>query len=105
VVMKLICDFCSSLDIQWKYEAKSFSIQTDLTLWVSEGHWAACSACSELIESEKWQELTKRSVQTSEQLRVLAELLTADETNLVTESIQAFHQEFCKHRIGERVAL
>jgi len=57
-----ICDFCSSPDIHWRYEANNFLEVT--TMWGSAGDWAACNECHALIEADDRTGLTNRSVDT-----------------------------------------
>lgn len=60
---ELICDFCSSPDITRSYPCEEFEmIEIGSIHQVSEGAWAACTPCAELIDADKWEELAVRSV-------------------------------------------
>jgi hypothetical protein len=60
-----ICDFCPGLN-----PIRVFRAWDCIVPWksgnginhLSEGGWAACATCAELVDGEKWAELTARSV-------------------------------------------
>ena len=56
----LICDFCSSPDVRWRYPARSFVIPK--YAWESVTDWAACGECKRLIEAGNHDGLITRSV-------------------------------------------
>jgi len=101
------CDFCNSREIAWRYRAESFVIDTLMTIqgkqirfpWGSEGDWAACEFCSNLIETDKWEELADHSTQTSPFL----ELLRPSEISGLRVAIAQLHQTFNQKRIGQRM--
>jgi hypothetical protein len=68
--MEPICDFCSSPDIVKDYACESFEA-FDLQkkgrrmIGTSEGRWASCQICADLIDNNLWEELAQRSYETS----------------------------------------
>src|SRR5215471_10485187 len=57
-----ICDFCSDPNPIRVYAAADFMVEKTSHLpQVSEGAWSACRNCSDLINAEKWNELTHRA--------------------------------------------
>jgi hypothetical protein len=64
--MSMRCDFCFAPDARWVYWTKEFEehltvLKRKANLTAEEGGWAACEACSELIEQEDLKGLTKRA--------------------------------------------
>lgn len=55
-----MCDFCGKQEVSWIYPAEDFSI--DHMNWASEGGWAACGDCSELIEDGEYKGLIDRAM-------------------------------------------
>jgi hypothetical protein len=47
---EVICDFCSSPDVRWSYQAVDFVIDEPRIEWGSRGGWAACDTCHDYIE-------------------------------------------------------
>ncbi len=98
-----ICDFCSSPDVAWQYEAISanvFEIE-DLTL-ASVGGWAACETCSALIEAGDREGLRQHSLAT------LAETFPCPLPDEVLkdydEFLESIHDLFFLCKYGERKA-
>jgi len=58
----IICDFCSSPDVTRRYRAKSFV--DPARLGISDGDWAACDVCADLVDGEHWKALENRSIET-----------------------------------------
>lgn len=56
----IICDFCSSPDVVWSYPAADFVLSD--TGQASEGAWAACHECAELVQAGDREGLLKRSL-------------------------------------------
>jgi|GEM_PF-4186292 len=57
------CDFCNASvpDIR-TFDAAPVSITVDnTTIYFCDSKWAACAACSQLIDEGRWDELTERS--------------------------------------------
>jgi hypothetical protein len=56
-----MCDFCSERPTTQIYACKNFLVprtQTAVFQRESVGAWAACRACAELVDGERWSELT-----------------------------------------------
>lgn len=51
-----VCDFCSDKRVRWEYDCEDFTIAD----WGSSGQFAACDACSALIEAADWDALKTR---------------------------------------------
>jgi hypothetical protein len=60
VAMK--CDFCSSADPRWRFEAAPFALDFGPVLATSDAGWAACDACCQLIVKGDRVGLTDRAV-------------------------------------------
>lgn len=63
----LRCDFCSSPDVKWDYPAEDFMVKMPKDApadWGSEGGFAACDLCHDLIEKDDRNGLLDRSVKT-----------------------------------------
>jgi len=58
------CDFCSNRPVFKVYSCRNFLVPWTKH-WVfqheSVGAWAACQKCAELIDAEKWSQLSARS--------------------------------------------
>lgn len=60
-----ICDFCSALDVAWRYPAHTFVAYVVAgVVGESVGDWAACPVCHGLIEAGDRTGLLERSLQT-----------------------------------------
>ena len=59
-----VCDFCTSHPIFKSYSCRNFLVPWSKH-WVfqheSVGGWAACRKCADLIDAEKWSELSDRA--------------------------------------------
>jgi len=100
----VICDFCSTPEVNWRYPCDNFTIflilqkgngQTNRVSWSSTGDWKACADCSHLIEAGDWDGLAQRCV-----------ILRHPELPLVIqrevkESILVLHKEFQNNRRTE----
>lgn len=83
----MFCDFCYSTRVTWSYPCESFTF----LFMNSEGYWAACDICHELIESGDNVALMNRAMK------------TADEQGIYfpEDLMLEFHEMFREHRIGE----
>lgn len=60
----IICDFCSAPEVQWRYHARNIRLGSLFGVeHMSEGDWAACSPCRELIDAGDREGLLKRSIE------------------------------------------
>lgn len=60
--MDIICDFCSSPKVTWRYPARNI-LMTDIQA-LSVGDWAACDTCHDIIERDGQPGITARTVET-----------------------------------------
>ena len=88
----LFCDFCTEPHPTWGYPAKSFELDVGLPVGlVSEGGWAACDVCHDLIEADKRDALLARA------LDKLVGQLPMDEAR---ELMATLHGRFFANRCG-----
>jgi hypothetical protein len=94
------CDFCSEQPVLWDYPSKDFVVK-GLQNWSSDGHWAACQTCHDLIEAGRYAELAERSVGTAPAAigRPLSEAELTDQRAF----INSVHRQFRESRLGEPV--
>ncbi len=98
-----ICDFCSSPDVSWNYDAISANaFQVEEITLASIGGWAACETCSTLIEAGDREGLRKHSLAT------LAETSPCPLPDVVMQDYDEFfksvHDLFFLCKYGERKA-
>lgn len=92
------CDFCSELEPSWSYPAKDFvALQIGAILSTSEGSWAACDTCRELIESGDRNGLADRSAA----LWVVANPDSAEVMECLRGELRRIHDLFFANRRGE----
>lgn len=60
---QLLCDFCNeSATAARSYDAAPLSMKVDRTVvYFCDSKWAACPVCAQLIDENRWDELTGRS--------------------------------------------
>lgn len=92
-----VCDFCGVEDPVWAYRCGDF-VSDESATWTaaSLGSWAACHACSDLIEADEWEALAAYCV-TMIESRYGKMTGGAEKT---TRTIQGLFRE---HRVGDRV--
>ncbi len=57
------CDFCSTSPISRSYDAAPIHIDVGSAfVHFCDTRWAACSICASLIDQNRWDDLTERSV-------------------------------------------
>ena len=93
----LKCDFCSSPEIRWRYPCKSFVTPTLDAM--SNGDWAACDDCRDLVESGKYHELAAKTVKTWP--HKLSDFQKRD----VTEYVLSLQALFRAYRSGPAIQL
>ena len=94
---ELICDSCSGGPIYKSYPARDFSVVTGREVdSVSKGDWAACKACAELIDQEKWDELADRT------LAALPQGCPSDPAvkDALYSFVKSLHSRFREHRLS-----
>lgn len=91
----IICDFCSNENVTRRYKCPSFKMldTPEYTHW-SEGDWAACDTCAELIDAGKLPELTERSLEAF----VIFPMLDTEEKAAYREMLTNAHQRFDKEK-------
>lgn len=57
-----VCDFCLSPDVTWEFPATSMPLVGHPLIGESEGEWAACNGCKELIEAHRLGPLVERAI-------------------------------------------
>ena len=85
----MFCDFCYSTQVTWSYPCESF----EFLLSDSEGNWAACNICHDLIECGDNIALMQRAMDTAENNGMF----------LRPELMLEFHDLFRENRIGEAI--
>jgi hypothetical protein len=92
------CDFCTAEPIQKMYSCANFLWQSqNIFSHGSVGEWAACRECAELIDNEKWNSLTERS------LRYFLRKHTVPryDVPILREQFCGIHELFRQHRLPE----
>jgi hypothetical protein len=59
--MNLVCDFCLEGNPRWAYPARDFDLQVGPVAHHSQGGWAACPTCHDLIERDDFEQLLQRA--------------------------------------------
>jgi hypothetical protein len=100
------CDFCSTYQILWRYPARDFTMDVGPGYdpegeghdhdWGSDGDWAACSWCHDLIEAENRGGLAYRSA-----VRFAVEHEVP--LSAILPRIADLHEKFWEHRMGPGV--
>lgn len=88
----LICDFCSSSSVVWRYPTRSFNLTQIKARSVED--WAACENCHDLIEEGQWQALAVRSLATCTDAKLLY---------WSREFLRELHAKFNSHRMGPAI--
>ena len=85
-----ICDFCSAPKPARRYSCRPFKMTGPKLR--SVGGWAACNACAELIDADRWEDLADRSVDSFlKKYPVIAR-------ERALREIQELHQQFRDNR-------
>ncbi len=57
-----ICDFCNDPSVACSYEAAPVVMKVNESIVYScDSKWAACAVCAQLIDENRWNELSDRS--------------------------------------------
>lgn len=97
----LVCDFCSSPDVQWAYPAEDFVVSGSIlpaNTAGSAGGWAACPACHALIERGDRVKLARRSA------RKFAKRYGVP-VGSIEPRLRELHDQFWAHRKGKPTAV
>jgi len=104
---KLVCDFCGSTDVTWEYPAQDFMIgiggihedgSTEIIGVGSDGSWASCDACHDLIERGDKDGVLARTIATSEREGSLRSF--PDLRGVLEKTIVVVHKRFYASRTG-----
>lgn len=100
------CDFDGSQPVMWSYPCKDFVYQPKdarQKAWPSEGAWAACQACSRVIEKGDWDELLKRHMRArQDEIDVVPLARQSYTVRWLRELETGILQAFREHRSGPR---
>jgi hypothetical protein len=95
-----MCDFCSERLTTQLYACKNFLVprtKTALFQHESVGAWAACRTCAELVDGERWSELTDRALSNFIKQHGVPRYGHCD----VREQFREIHQLFREHLVKE----
>jgi hypothetical protein len=62
-----LCDFCNATTVVKVYDAAPIAFAfafAPASVHVSDTKWTACAVCAELIDQNRWIDLTERSMET-----------------------------------------
>lgn len=93
-----VCDFCSATPVVKVYDAApivfafTFAPQT---VHVCDAKWTACAACAELIDRDRWTDLTDRTIETwLAELRDRGVHIGCRERDEIKEEMHRMHASF-----------
>lgn len=89
------CDFCTSAPVFKLYECSNFVFNNMSIFRHGSGVWGACATCAELVDSDRWADLTNRA------FRKFAKWhgpIPNCEATRLREQLQQVHQLFREHR-------
>jgi hypothetical protein len=93
----MICDFCSSPDVRWRYPARDFTRSVMGVVDAgSRGDWAACDACHRLIRLSLRDKLVERCLKRYP----LYAALSKTEKISARRELRAIHDDFWASREG-----
>lgn len=95
-----VCDFCADLHPVWSYPCADLMFDEANG---SLGNWAACQACSELIELDDYKALGQRTVDEWFRINDLESQRPKLEAGAARQTANTQHL-FRIHRNGDRVA-
>jgi|ERR1019366_252945 hypothetical protein len=95
---ELRCDFCSVPSIAKDYACESFTAfdaegAGKRLVATSNGKWAACQACADLIDHDRWEKLAQRSYDTSGIVE------SGVRKEILLEYIRGLHRQFRELRL------
>lgn len=96
------CDFCGASEIQSLYSCLNFEWEGVPIFRQPTGRWAACYACSRLVEGEEWGQLNRRVMREVRKRRETTE----GELSLLLVSIKLLHAGFASSLVqGEALTV
>ena len=91
------CDFCRASPIVRLYPCANFAIKGSpvFPLGLAIGAWAACKCCAEMVDRERWSELTDRA------WKKLAKRhrISPNQMPEVREQLERVYLAFAEHRM------
>jgi len=90
-----VCDFCSTTNARWKYDAEDFQMPAlpGMPVQMSRGAWAACDECRKFIDANDVSGLVNHSI-TEQQVASAARAA-------LRTILNTMYHDFIKHRLGE----
>lgn len=96
------CDFCGGQDVHSLHACANFDWEGQPIFKQDAGRWAACWMCAQYIESERWGQLTRRTMWRVRQRQGI----TPDELKTLRESLRELHALFAQHVVqGEALKI
>lgn len=87
------CDFCISKKPVVMYDAKDIAVPGVIVDLQSNGGWAACQECKDLIDAGKWAELEERCAS------IFIKETPHMPPEMVRDAVRGLHQKFREARI------
>lgn len=87
------CDFCGAPDVYSLYACHNFDWQGVPVFRANAGRWAACWACSDVIEVQRWDQLNRRVMREVSKRQGIS----PDELESMRVSLKALHKLFAAH--------
>jgi hypothetical protein len=91
------CDFCNTSPVVTVYPCANFAVNGSsiFPFGLAVGSWAACKRCAELVDAERWEDLTDRAI------RKFAKRHGVKEMPGVREQFERVHRAFAEHRLRQ----
>jgi len=92
----LICDFCLGQPVVKSFACRPFvMLETGQWEHISDTSWVACEECSELVDAERWLELSERALE-----QLVKQFAPAqNDIPAIRAKIRELHQIFRANRI------
>ena len=98
-----ICDFCSDSNVKWAFPASDCGViivsDDNILCNMSEGGWASCDACHDLILAEKREELLNRSIEAFKRLH--GHEVPENEHRFIKPMVKTIHNSFWENMTGK----
>lgn len=91
------CDFCTTEKVFKLYQCVNFVFNRMPVFRKGVGTWAACQRCAELVDADRWPELTERAF-----LKFAKRHgpISRRDANGLREQFRTIHQLFREHKIS-----
>jgi hypothetical protein len=95
------CDFCCTSPVSTVYVCSNFEVEGNLVFSpeLAAGSWAACRVCADLVDSERWNDLTSRAVKKFAKRHGVSLLAMVG----VREQFAEIHRAFAKHLLRKAI--